>query len=137
MSSLRHVLALALVSSAVLLGGAPACSQQTEGERCDSAKAGDSDCESGLTCVSSNGLIEGLTDRCCPEAGTETDKRCTRGTATPPATGGSGGTSSTAGTSSGGSTSGAGGTSSGGSTSAEAGAAGTPAEAIAGAGGAD
>ncbi|MDF3067839.1 MAG: hypothetical protein K0R38_3440 [Polyangiaceae bacterium] len=134
MSSLRHVLALALVSSAVLLGGAPACSQQTEGERCDSAKAGDSDCESGLTCVSSNGLIEGLTDRCCPEAGTETDKRCTRGTATPPATGGSGGT---AGTSSGGSTSGAGGTSSGGSTSAEAGAAGTPAEAIAGAGGAD
>ncbi len=146
-SALRNVLALALVSAAVALG-APGCSQQTEGERCDSAKAGDEDCDSGLTCVGRLSLLEGITDRCCPEAGTETDKRCTRGAPG----GGSGGTSNaggegngtagesestagqagsagSAGSASGGS-GGAGGMS--GAPAAEAGAAGTPAESSAG-----
>lgn len=143
MSSLRHVLALVLVSAAVVLGGAPACSQQTEGERCDSAKAGDADCESGLSCVSYNSLINGNgADRCCPAAGTETDKRCTRGT---PSTG-TGGSSSTAGSSGTAGSGGSAGSSSAGSSAggsggsspseAEAGAAGTPTEASAGAGGA-
>jgi hypothetical protein len=114
-SALRHALALALVSAAVALG-TPGCSQQAEGERCDSAKAGDADCESGLTCVVQSNLAEQITDRCCPEAGTETDKRCTRGGSTTGSSGGSG---------------------SGGSSTnePEAGAAGTPVDA-AGAGGA-
>lgn len=134
MSSLRHVLALVLVFAFVALGGAPACSQQTEGERCDSAKAGDSDCESGLTCVAALGLVNGGgADRCCPDAGAESDKRCTRGTLMTGTAGSSG--SSSGGSSSAGS--GAGGSGgSGGSVSEDGGAAGSPAEASAGAGGA-
>jgi hypothetical protein len=131
-SALRHVLALVLVSAAVVLGGAPACSQQTEGERCDSAKAGDADCESGLSCVSSNSLLEGVTDRCCPAAGEETDKRCTRGTPGSNGTGGSssggssgGGTGGSSGGGTGGSSGGTGGSS---TSEPEAGAAGTPPE---------
>jgi hypothetical protein len=133
-SALRHVLALVLVSAAVVLGGAPACSQQTEGERCDSAKAGDADCESGLSCVSRNSLLEGVTDRCCPAAGEETDKRCTRGTpgsggGTGGSSGGTGGSSGGTGGSSGGGTGGSSGGTGGSSTSEpEAGAAGTPSE---------
>lgn len=151
-SALRHFVALALVSAAVALG-APGCSQQGEGERCDSGKNGDADCESGLTCVVKSQLLEGITDRCCPAAGTESDKRCTRGTGQ----GANGGTSSggssnsggddqgsagepsSSGSSSGGTAGGSGGTagtsvggmSSGGDAS-DAGAAGTPVEASAG-----
>ncbi len=150
-SALRSVAVLAFVSAVALLS-APACSEQGEGERCDFAKNGDLDCDSGLTCVKRNELAENVTDRCCPDANTETDSRCARGTPTTTTTGGSGNTS-TAGAASGGEASGGagveatagspsgpasndGGMSSGGTPDASDGGA-TPADASGGKGGAD
>jgi hypothetical protein len=105
-SALRSAVVFALVSAFAVLT-VPGCSQQGEGERCDKAKNGDEDCDSGLTCVAQNELIENVTDRCCPAEGTETDRRCNRGAPTAP--------QSMAGTSSGGTSNG--GTSSGGTES--------------------
>jgi len=149
-SALRNFVALALVSAAVALG-APGCSQQGEGERCDNGKNGDADCESGLTCVVKSQLLEGITDRCCPAAGTESDKRCTRGTSQGSTGGssnnGSGGddpgdagersasgssSGGSAGTNAGGSAGTNAGGMSGGGAASDAGAAGTPVEASAG-----
>ena len=48
----------------------------------DVAKNGDLDCDDGLTCTKKSELIEGITDRCCPAEGTESDKRCTHGVPT-------------------------------------------------------
>jgi hypothetical protein len=102
-SALRSLAVLVFVSAVAILS-APACSQQGEGERCDFAKNGDLDCDSGFSCVKRAELAEGITDRCCPAANTETDSRCARGTPTT-TTGGSGNTS-TAGATSGGDASG-------------------------------
>ena len=99
-SALRSAVVFAFVSAIAALT-VPGCSQQGEGERCDSAKNGDQDCDSGLTCVRKGELLEGITDRCCPAEGSESDKRCTRGVAT--STGSAGTSSSTAGSSTAGS----------------------------------
>ena len=98
-SVLRSVAVFGFVAALALLS-APGCSQQGEGERCDSAKNGDLDCDSGLSCVKKAQLLEGITDRCCPAEGSETDKRCTRGVAPTLGSSGSGagGSSSSAGT---------------------------------------
>jgi hypothetical protein len=103
-SALRSAVVFAFVS-AIAVMTVPGCSQQGEGERCDSAKNGDQDCDSGLTCIRSNELSDGVTDRCCPAEGSESDKRCTRGT---PSTASGG--SSSAGSASGGAASASGGT---------------------------
>src|SRR5688572_8177670 len=97
-SVLRSVFAFALVSATFALV-APGCSEQAQGERCDHDKNADLDCESGLECIPGNLLLaEDSTGRCCPEPGTETDKRCTRKSGgTNPGTGGT--SSGTAGTS--------------------------------------
>ncbi|HKY41267.1 MAG TPA: hypothetical protein VJN18_35285 [Polyangiaceae bacterium] len=69
--------ALFTLTSALLLGLlSPGCSQQGEGERCDNAQAGDSDCESGLICVRADRLLENITDRCCKPDGSYDDSRC-------------------------------------------------------------
>jgi hypothetical protein len=112
-SALRSAALFAFVSAIAVLT-VPGCSQQGEGERCDSNKNGDEDCDSGLTCVSENLLLERTSDRCCPAEGTETDRRCNRGVPNSP--------QSMAGTSSGGTSSG--GTSSGGAENGGAGATG-------------
>ena len=106
-SALRSAVVFALVSAFAVLT-VPGCSQQGEGERCDSAKNGDEDCDSALTCVRANELIEGIADRCCPAEGTETDRRCNRGvpTVSQPTAGTSSGGTSGGGTSSGGTESG-------------------------------
>jgi hypothetical protein len=119
-SALRSIAVFAFVSAVAVLS-APGCSQQGEGERCDNAKNGDLDCDGGLLCVRKSELLEGITDRCCPSEGTESDKRCTRGT--PVSTGGS----SSGGSSSGGTA--AGGTPAGGDSSGGAPVAGTGGEA--------
>ena len=76
-SSLRQVSALAIVALAL----AVACSEQDEGERCDT-KSGNDDCEGGLVCVSHEDLLRGRedeTDRCCPpDDETPSDDRCRR-----------------------------------------------------------
>ena len=86
----RSAVVFAFVSALAVMT-VPGCSQQGEGERCDSAKNGDEDCDSGLTCVRSTELSDRATDRCCPAEGSESDKRCTRG-APPTSSGGSGST---------------------------------------------
>jgi hypothetical protein len=107
-SALRSAVVFALVSAfAVLI--VPGCSQQGEGERCDSAKNGDEDCDSSLICVRSTDLVDRTTDRCCPAAlGAESDKRCIRGVASEsePTAGTSSGGTSGGGTSGGGTSSG-------------------------------
>jgi hypothetical protein len=100
-SVLRSVAVFAFVSAVAVLS-APGCSQQGEGERCDNAKNGDLDCDGGLTCVRKGELLEGITDRCCPAAGTESDKRCTRGGPGNTSGGSSSGGSSSGGTATGG-----------------------------------
>jgi len=106
-SVLRSVVVFSFVSALAIMS-APGCSQQGEGERCDSAKNGDLDCDDGLTCVKKAELQVGVTDRCCPAENTESDTRCSRGT--PTATGGtnSGGSSNSAGDAAGGTASSAG-----------------------------
>jgi len=93
LSALRSVLAFGLASAVVVLA-VPACSQQGEGERCDYAKNGNEDCESGLTCVLKDSLLERVTDRCCPPEGTGNSSRCRRRTGADD-TGGTGGTGGT------------------------------------------
>jgi hypothetical protein len=83
----------------------PGCSQQGQGERCDSIN-GDADCDSGLTCVLKGKLAASPVDRCCPAENTETDSRCQR-------LGGAGNTGGTSG--SGGGAAGSSGSSNGGS----------------------
>jgi hypothetical protein len=124
-SALRSAVVLAFVSALAVLS-MPGCSQQGIGERCDRAKNGDDDCDSGLSCVAKSELLDKVTDRCCPAVGSgKEDSRCTRATT---------GSSSSAGSSSGGTggtSSGTGGTSSDtGGTSSDAG--GTPSESEAG-----
>jgi hypothetical protein len=70
MTGLLSMLALALTFA----GG---CSRQGEGERCDKAKAGDSDCDAGLVCVAETELLSRGADRCCPEGTNFSDSRCT------------------------------------------------------------
>jgi hypothetical protein len=75
------------------------CSRQSEGERCDKAAAGDTDCNDGLKCIECEDLARGGVDRCCPPDPTAHTKgdcdradtpRTMAGQCTP-ATGGSGG----------------------------------------------
>ena len=55
------------------------CSRQGEGERCDFAAAGDTDCDPGLECITCPELRTGTVDRCCPATpGAETDAACER-----------------------------------------------------------
>jgi hypothetical protein len=91
--ALRSIAALSFVTALAVLS-APGCSQQGEGERCDVNKNGDADCNDGLTCVKANDLHDGITDRCCPAEGTESDTRCTRATVMASGGSSSGGTSS-------------------------------------------
>jgi hypothetical protein len=143
LSALRSAIVFAFASALTVLA-LPGCSQQGAGERCDSAKSGNDDCESGLTCVSKMVLVDISTDRCCPPAGTDTDARCARG-ARSGNTGGSssGGTSGSGGTDAssggtGGTDASTGGTdaSSGGTDASTGGTGGTDASSEAGAGGA-
>lgn len=93
---------------------ASGCSRQGEGERCDSWKAGDTDCDSGLVCKRCEDLQDGTTDRCCPPGTEYSDARCQPGSSNSCSTNtGTGGTSATGGSAgSGGSAmSGSGGTS--------------------------
>jgi hypothetical protein len=106
MSSVLRSAAVFAFVSAIGIVSVPGCSQQGEGERCDSAKNGDADCDSGLSCVKEAELSDHVTDRCCPAEGTESDTRCTRGTAV--SMGGSGGTGGGAPTSGAGGTAAAG-----------------------------
>jgi hypothetical protein len=76
-SLLRPAALFAFVSTLTVMS-MPGCSQQGEGERCDSAKTGNADCNSGLTCVPKSELLEKTADRCCPADGTQTDSRCDR-----------------------------------------------------------
>jgi hypothetical protein len=62
---------------AVAVASMPGCSQQSEGERCDLAKNGDDDCDSGLVCVDRHTLLDQVTDRCCLPNKAVNDKRCT------------------------------------------------------------
>lgn len=60
-------------STALLLALLTACSKQGEGERCDFAVAGNSDCDVGLVCRKAD------VDRCCPPLGDRvSDARCNR-----------------------------------------------------------
>jgi hypothetical protein len=55
------------------------CSRQGEGERCDVAAAGDTDCDAGLVCVRCRLLRAGTVDRCCPAtADAENSAACER-----------------------------------------------------------
>jgi hypothetical protein len=144
LSPFRVVTSLVFASAALLFVSV-GCSQQAEGERCDKAKNGDADCDSGLICVPKAELLEQITDRCClPSTTDQGDDRCTRtsetGTNNPTPMGGAAGADSnpaagapdqggTAGTMSQGGTAG-GGTGGGGTGGTNAsGAAGAPAEA--------
>ncbi|MES1183481.1 MAG: hypothetical protein ABUL60_06675 [Myxococcales bacterium] len=91
--ALRSIAALSFVTALAVLS-APGCSQQGEGERCDLEKNGDADCNDGLTCIKATDLHDGITDRCCPAEGTESDTRCTRATIMASGGSSSGGTSS-------------------------------------------
>jgi|GEM_PF-6126960 len=82
-SALRSVVVFAFLSTIAVLT-VPGCAEQGEGERCDSTKNGDLDCDSGLTCVRKIELVDGTADRCCPAMGAESDKRCIRGMAPEP-----------------------------------------------------
>lgn len=96
-SVLRSVAAFAFVSAIAVLS-APGCSQQGEGQRCDSTKNGNADCDDGLVCIKKAALKEGITDLCCHEdAANDSASRCTRGV---PNTNGSGGKGGSGGTSS-------------------------------------
>ncbi len=75
-----------LISLVSLLALSFACSRQGEGERCSRVLNGDQDCETGLTCQSSNTESCGSPqaspydcrpDRCCPPVGSSySDPRC-------------------------------------------------------------
>src|SRR5688572_21860724 len=95
--SLRSFAAFMLASALTPALFMPACSQQGEGERCDSIN-GDTDCDDGLKCVSKNDLADAATDRCCnPDQTTWSDSRCRHGSAPVERMGGgpsSGGTAS-------------------------------------------
>lgn len=93
--ALRSACLFAFVSAIALLS-VPGCSQQGQGERCDSIN-GDTDCDTGLSCIPKQKLLDGVTDRCCPAENTETDARCHRVSSS---TSTSGGSSSTGGSSS-------------------------------------
>ncbi|HEY2409434.1 MAG TPA: hypothetical protein VGI10_25685 [Polyangiaceae bacterium] len=77
---LRLLAALTLSLSALVL--TDGCSQQGEGDRCDSQANGDADCAPGLTCKAANLLQNGndQTDRCCPTT-PSTNARCAPATA--------------------------------------------------------
>jgi hypothetical protein len=79
---------------AVAVASMPGCSQQGEGERCDYAKNGNDDCDSGLVCIAARELLDQATDRCCLQNRAVNDKRCTAAgtTGTGTGTGGTGGT---------------------------------------------
>jgi hypothetical protein len=98
MASALRSFAVFTFASALALLTVPACSQQSEGERCDRLAEGNADCDSGLSCVAARELLVKTTDRCCPAAGTESDARCRRGSAS-----GSGGSSTGGSSGSGGS----------------------------------
>jgi hypothetical protein len=92
LSVLRSAVVFGFASALVVLA-MPGCSQQGEGDRCDNAKNGNEDCESGLTCVVSKNLLnKDIGDRCCPPTGVGSNSRCTRGSGTD--AGGTGGGSS-------------------------------------------
>jgi hypothetical protein len=110
---LRLLAALSLSLSALVL--TDGCSQQGEGDRCDSQANGDADCEPGLTCKAANLLQNGndQTDRCCPTT-PSTNARCAPATATGADqdagnTAGSAGSGGSAGSAGGGGTAGSGG----------------------------
>jgi hypothetical protein len=122
MPLLRSIAAFAFVSAIAVLS-APGCSQQGEGQRCDSVANGDADCDDGLVCIKQKELLNGLADVCChPDPANDSESRCQRGGTTIPGGGGSGGTSS-AGTSAGGA---AGEQTDGGTAGADAAGGGTP-----------
>ncbi len=54
-----------LVSVGAFMAVAVACSNQAEGERCDTLNGND-DCASGLVCYPQAQLKDTISDRCCP-----------------------------------------------------------------------
>jgi len=95
--ALRSACLFVFVSAMAVLS-MPGCSQQGQGERCDSIN-GDTDCNDGLTCVLSSQLAVRGVDRCCPAPNTETDSRCQRlgGSGNVAGSGGTGGSSGSSG----------------------------------------
>jgi hypothetical protein len=92
MSKSRTKSALTLLfATSLTLALSVGCSKQGEGERCDRAAAGDTDCEDGLVCTNV-GMNE---DRCCPpDSAALGDSRCMRTTTSTggqSSTGGAGG----------------------------------------------
>lgn len=65
----------------LLMGSVYACSNQGEGDRCDT-RNGDEDCLSGLICTS-KGTLGTDSDRCCPSNRTQSSADVCRQTATP------------------------------------------------------
>lgn len=90
---LRFSLLLALLTLAAA-SLVPACSNQSEGQACNTDN-GDVDCEEGLICVSKTKLL-GNSDICCPVEGGDLPA-CVPGSLTGGA-GGAGGTGGTGGT---------------------------------------
>jgi hypothetical protein len=72
----------------------PGCSEQGIGERCDT-RSGNTDCETGLECVTWSALLDKSADRCCP-APEESSGACAR-SGTQPGSGGSAGQDGSAG----------------------------------------
>jgi hypothetical protein len=73
---------LALLAFVGALVASVACSNQGEGQFCDTAN-GNSDCQDGLQCVAAPGLPSGLvnTNRCCPIPPAQaTTPECSRNT---------------------------------------------------------
>lgn len=103
-----------LARTALVVGSAAwvgvGCSRQGEGERCDWANAGDSDCDDGLTCIRCAALASGQIDRCCPAAGDESVAACQRSDIERECGAAAGGTTGSGGTGGAGGTGGRGGT---------------------------
>lgn len=72
---------LSVTSGVALLGllafAFIACVGQGEGERCDQARASNTDCNDGLVCIHVNGVNS---DICCPEIVSERTGVCVSGT---------------------------------------------------------
>lgn len=59
------LLGLGVVSVLIAIAAIPACSNYSEGERCESAN-NNLDCQSDLTCTPAAQLTNTTSDRCCP-----------------------------------------------------------------------
>lgn len=80
----NRILSVLLASSLGVLAVLSACSNNGEGERCETLN-GNEDCENGLTCTPARQLPAGFdsADRCCPfDRSQATVASCKQGTST-------------------------------------------------------